>query len=62
MIFFVFGDMEVAVTKFSYSFYKVKTIRYKNCMNAIFISGERMCPLFFVCFCYSGYFLCSFAF
>jgi len=36
--------MDAAVSKFYWSFYTVKTPRYKNGMEAVFIPGERVSP------------------
>ena len=41
---FALDGMDAVVKKFYCSFYKVKTTRYKNCMDAIFISGECAPP------------------
>jgi len=44
--FVALGSMDATVSTFYCSFYKVKTTRYKNGMEAIFISGVRASPKF----------------
>ena len=59
LLIFALGGMDAAVSKFYCSFYKVKTTRYKNGTEAIFISGECVRPQKLLLFVVFNSFLCQ---